>query len=236
MDKKVKEYNEIGRQLRELYTAIKRGKVIRKNNLLEQYEPIIQPLQTISKKIEGIHPQQYVASLLEDKHFGLRFEGDKNLYIGNKPVMLKGTDIIIGDDAHFKYTPGLRELLTANKPSNFTAEDLSNYEYIVLDTNTYRQNNNPNEKRIKSYAGQKYKKIIRPILVKNNIISDATEKKVGSGLKKVFTSAPVEYVYWNSLDELLERLYILYGELKSGNNNPVLVNEIINIVQEFKEL
>ncbi len=165
MDKKVKEYSEISRQLRELYRAIKRGKVIRKNNLLEQYEPIIQKLQRISKKIEGTqsqqlektegtHPQQYVTSLLEnyrqtmpvDKHFGLRFEGDKNLFFGNKPVTLKGTDIIIGDDAHFKYTPGLWKLLTANKPTNFTTEDLSNYEYIVLDTNTYLQNNNPNEK------------------------------------------------------------------------------------------
>ena len=46
----------------------------------------------------------------------------------------------------------------------------------------------------------------------------------------------MEYVYWNALDELLERLCIVYGEMKAGNNNPNLVNELVNILQEIKEI
>lgn len=58
----------------------------------------------------------------------------------------------------------------------------------------------------------------------------------GGSLYKTVTGAPVEYVYWDTLDKLLERLYILYGKLKAGNTNPGIANEIINIVQEFKEI
>jgi len=68
-------------------------------------------------------------------------------------------------------------------------------------------------------------------------VTRATAAKQGTGaLRKIVTNNPVEYVYWNSIDELLERLYILYGELKAGNSNPNIANEIVNIIQEFKEL
>ena len=45
-----------------------------------------------------------------------------------------------------------------------------------------------------------------------------------------------KYVYWDNLDELLQRLSILYGEIQSGNTNPTLKNEIVRILQELKEL
>jgi len=82
---------------------------------------------------------------------------------------------------------------------------------------------------------QKYTSIIAPLLYKYRLIQD---KKHGTGLQKVVTKnkSDIEYVYWNTLEELLERLYILYGELKAGNTNPTIRNEIISIIQEFKEL
>ena len=63
-----------------------------------------------------------------------------------------------------------------------------------------------------------------------------TRSKKGKGLEKVVTNTTKEYVYWDSLDELLDRLYILWGEIKAGNTNPTVRNEIVNIIQEFKEL
>lgn len=44
------------------------------------------------------------------------------------------------------------------------------------------------------------------------------------------------YIYWDNLDELFQRLLVLYGEIQSGNTNPALKNEIIRILQELKEL
>ena len=161
------------------------------------------------------------------------------------------------------------------------------YEIIVLSTFTYRQNNDPNNEKVKSSGGKKYLhlRIIKPILAANGLLGNIeppthttltpkrqrikpegtplsqelsatddddlikftraadgddlikfTPKKVGSGLRKIVTNAPVEYVYWNSFDELLERLFIVYGEIKSGNNNPNLVNELVNILQEIREI
>ena len=45
-----------------------------------------------------------------------------------------------------------------------------------------------------------------------------------------------KYIYWDNLDELLQRIVVLYGEMESGNTNPSLKNEIIRILQELKEL
>jgi len=45
-----------------------------------------------------------------------------------------------------------------------------------------------------------------------------------------------KYIYWDNLDELFQRLAILYGEIQSGNTNPVLKNEVVRILQELKEL
>lgn len=45
-----------------------------------------------------------------------------------------------------------------------------------------------------------------------------------------------KYIYWDNLDELFQRLTVLYGEMQSGNTNPTLKNEIIRILQELKEL
>ena len=47
---------------------------------------------------------------------------------------------------------------------------------------------------------------------------------------------PDKYVYWDNLDELFQRLVVLYGEIRSGNTNPTLKNEIVRILQELKEL
>lgn len=58
----------------------------------------------------------------------------------------------------------------------------------------------------------------------------------GTGLRKILTNTPVEYIYWNDLNELLDRLYIVYGEIKAGNNNPNLINEVVNILQEIREI
>ncbi len=79
------------------------------------------------------------------------------------------------------------------------------------------------------------KNIVNKILRRSTSVS-APEKVTGSGLRKIYTNTPVEYVYWNTLDELLERLYIVYGEIKAGNSSPNLLNELVNILMEIKEI
>jgi hypothetical protein len=64
-------------------------------------------------------------------------------------------------------------------------------------------------------------------------------KDILNEIKTLDLSANIKsdkYIYWDNLDELFQRLSILYGEIQSGNTNPVLKNEIVRILQELKEL
>ena len=64
-------------------------------------------------------------------------------------------------------------------------------------------------------------------------------KDILNEIKTLNLSANLEsdkYVYWDNLDELFQRLAVLYGEIKSGNTNPTLKNEIVRILQELQEL
>jgi hypothetical protein len=177
-----------------------------------------------------------------DKLYGI-YRDDDGLYIGNKRISVFNNDIFLEDDkTTYRGTPGLWELVTMDypNPSLYNNEDLENYSDIVLKTSTYKAGNKASARRIKTSEGYKYTNIILPILYKHNIKqpplqSTPTKKKEGKGLQKIVTNAFPEYIYYKNIDELLERLYILYGELKAGNTHPSLKNEIIEIISEFKK-
>lgn len=182
-----------------------------------------------------------------DKLYGI-YRDDDGMYVGNRQISVFDNDIFLDDDKiRYTGTRGLWELLTMDypNPSLYTDEDLKQYEDIVLKTFTYKSGNNPSGRRLKTSEGYKYNNIILPILYRHGIKQPPQElstplikkkKKKGEGLQKLFTNSAPEYVYYDSIDELLERLYILYGEFKAGNTSPIIQNEIVNIISEFKEL
>lgn len=45
----------------------------------------------------------------------------------------------------------------------------------------------------------------------------------------------MQYIYWNSCDELVDRLRELVAEKEAGNNSKFIHNEILNIIQELRE-
>jgi len=280
----VKNYIETSKALKEKYNEIKRGIFLHRKVLEEEFKPIIEPLREIGENFRGRIPGEDVLkrigplaekylrhrmdkSIKPDLKFGLYVDKEGNFYIGNTALIILEDELHFKNGMTFKGTVGLWELITMEKPTNYTEQDLQDYEKIVLSTNTYRHNNDANAKQVKSSTGYKYIHFIKPILQKNDIIRQTKGKKIlsyphsladqlqmsertnmdslgeelgeskeGSGLRKILTNTPVEYVYWNTLDELLERLYIVYGEIKSGNNNPNLINEVVNILQEIREI
>ncbi len=42
-------------------------------------------------------------------------------------------------------------------------------------------------------------------------------------------------MYWDDINELVERLYLLHGSVKDGNDSPLVKNEILNIEEELRE-
>ena len=241
----VKDYIESTRALQQKFEEVRRGFISRRKTFEEQYQPITERLQDLGDRIEKkstltttTTPQEVLGNVAfnylyttppsdRDTTFGLKIDGGK-IYLGSEQVFIN-RDVITVKGESFQGTEGLWRLLTLKDPTDFTENDLKIYEHLILITNAHRHKNDPNS-RIKSNSGNKYKKIIKGMLV-----TGKREIK-GSGLEKIVTNAPIEYVYWNSLDELLNRLYIVYGEIKAGNTNPTLVNEIISILQEIREI
>jgi len=93
-------------------------------------------------------------------------------------------------------------------PALCSEEDLEDYSEIVLKTSTYRAGNKLQARRLKTSEGYKYTNIILPILYKQGIKQPPQSIKKGVGFQKIVTDSFPEYVYYNSREELLERLYI----------------------------
>ncbi|KAI8124118.1 hypothetical protein CVS40_5182 [Lucilia cuprina] len=93
---------------------------------------------------------------------------------GKENLKVSAEKIIVGNQ-HWAYTPGLFELLFYKKPSNYDTSELEIYKKILLNTNAYRVNFNPNGK-IKANKGTKYKEIIKKLIHSTH---------TGQGLMKV---------------------------------------------------
>lgn len=60
-----------------------------------------------------------------------------------------------------------------------------------------------------------------------------TNKKGGRGLLLDLNDKPIEYVYFDDVNELCERLKLLLASQQAGNNNHT--NEIVSILEELRE-
>lgn len=253
-NKKVEEFLRVERELQQKFESMKYGKMFQDITTRNKFAPILEPLADINKKIEpsttfdahnvkdnnkdlaAFKHMIEIRSGKSDVHYGIRSENG-NFFIGNTRVDIVGDDLIFETGKRYIGTKGLWELLTNTKPhkDNYKESDFNTYGEILVNTYAYKRNNDPDGK-VKNIKGSKYSDVIRPIMNIYGLSKGKQGIKEGKGLRKIVTGKDVEYVYWNTIDELLERLYILYGELKAGNTNPSIRNEIVNIIQEFKEI
>ena len=92
-----------------------------------------------------------------DKTFGVR-KIDGHHYIGDKHVIIKDDDIIVGND-RFVGTRGLWDLITSKNPdkSDYDKVDKEEYEDLMVKTNALHQNNDPKNPHPKSSGGDKWK-------------------------------------------------------------------------------
>lgn len=128
----------------------------------------------------------------------------------------KTGDLLIGNE-RFNGTDGLYNLLFKKEPQEYNKSDLENYRKILTMTNVHRRkfvSSNP----VKSNKGFKYLNIIKP--------------STGHGLM-TFNEKPIEYIYWNDVNEIVNRLRLLYASKAAGNTS--VDNEIESIVEELRE-
>lgn len=189
-------------------------KEMRKSGILKQF------LDAYPKNVRSFIQQ----SLSREPHIDLTY-GPKYDYItstwklGNTPLTfdVNNGDVILDEKINFPGSNGLLQLLFGKDPIGYEREDEDSYGKILKFTNVHRRDFDPS-KPMKSNSGRKYKTII---------------KKLGKGMMMQYNDKPIEYRYWDSVTELVDRLCLLHASKQAGNTSND--NEIEAIVEELRE-
>ena len=168
-----------------------------------------------------------------DLTFGI-YAQDGKFKIGSKEVNIEDNNIKV-DNTIFEGTPGFWELVTSKDPKkeNYTDEDLSKYQRLVILTNTAYRSNDPTQNKSKASKSNKWKDIIKPIWEAIKEQEDEEYKEFeededpkpstsGDGLK-ILPSDP---------NALIDRFDLLFSSKKAGHTG--VRNEIISILDELK--
>ena len=162
---------------------------------------------------------------------------DGKFKIGNKFITIEDNDIKV-EDKIFEGTPGFWELVTSKNPKleNYTKEDLSKYQQLVILTNTAYRNNNPNQNYPKHSKGDKWKNIIKPIWSAIQEQKDEEDYKEfeepEDGDPQPGTSGEGLKILPSDPNALIDRFDLLFSSKKAGHTG--VRNEIVAILDELK--
>ena len=150
-----------------------------------------------------------------DKTFGPYTNKEGTWKIGNEEVTFDGNNLIRGR-TKCEGTRGLWELIVSNKPSeqNYDDGDYATYSEIMVNTNTMRRDNDPNNRYPKSSKSWKWTNVVKDIW-------DNRKTYEGQGTI-VIPSDPYA---------LLERLDLLMASKEAGNIGTR--NELVSICDEL---
>jgi hypothetical protein len=165
-----------------------------------------------------------------DKHTDKYTFGDSTMGFNKKnpDIELKGKI--------FKGTEGLYELIFKKKPDETitTTSDRKNYAEMITISHANKRHFNPDlgKQGTKAY---KYTSIIKPLLNQASIGSGILKQNVKTfgNYKNYKKNVSYDYVHYDDVNELVDRLKLLYASRKSGNN--AHNNEIVSIIEELRE-
>lgn len=192
---------------------------------LDQYPAIAQPY---------IINYNLKTDFIDDKYGPSYDEKTSKWYLGKKVIDFdRNTGNIHVDGQIFKGTPGLYQLIFYTHPQ-FEVQDRDQYKELLELTGVHKKINGT----LKPSGTIKYLDIIKPMFnavvpVRNTRMPTRSQTWGGTGLEMVNNNIPLEYVYWDDPNELVERLKLLVASQEAGNNSHQ--NEIIAIINELKE-
>jgi len=148
----------------------------------------------------------------------------------NKELKIKDNKITFSSGMSCDLTP--HSLTFLSKLENYNDQDLKMYKKIILETNIQVVGFKPNN-RIKGTRVYKYSHINKKLIDKDFSPTTTTPlcSKTGFGYMTLQKSNP-NYVYWNDVNELIERLEILVASKGTGNTSHN--NEIFSILEEWR--
>lgn len=195
----------------------------------------------ISKAITNTTPSLY------DHTYGIHYDGESEEWmLGPKVVSFEGNRINFAKDRiQVIGTRGLFELLFKAKPEGYTVRDLERYGDLLKLTGAHLNMSG----YVKTSSSYKYKHIISVLFppknkkkkVKEKTYPEIDEDQAGASIKSVLGSGMMvhdtqpytKYVYWDSANELVDRLRILIASKQAGHNAHDA--EIFSIIEELRE-
>ena len=225
--------------------------------LEKQYNPIIKATKESTNKIadelknsraivegqkEGWKPNfsdsaiDYYLKLKKnrDKYYGIqKINGQYKM--GLAIVTLDDKSNIYVNNVRFQGTEGLWSLVMLNQPSDYTQEDLHNYEELVDMTQVI---DNPLIKTMndRPQTTSKYKNILSQFLEDDDEFYETQNEKMESdndedNQQTVEEGRGITYLPGN-INGLLDRLKLVYAEREAGNILAT-TNEIVGILDEL---
>lgn len=175
-----------------------------------------------------------------DKVYGVKKLGEDLFILGRKVIKFTQNEIHIDDADNpntvnntisYPLTSGLCYLLFAKNPKGYSADDIDTYRKIMIQTSGHLKKNT---NQIKSSRGRKADLIASLFSDTNdeNIVPVSPDiATVGKGVNMHLQK--YNLIYWNDVNELVERLRLLFASLAAGNTG--VRNEIIAICEELVE-
>lgn len=196
----------------------------------------------IMELVRPDNPQTYITSLnhdtkgVFDTQYGVRFNPEREKYfIGDSEIKF-GTNKITVKNMRYTLSRGLLELLFKKDPTGYKEADLAKYKDIVYRTNAHKIGYKSTAP-IAGNKGKKYQLIKKlmtgPLFPSSAATSTPIRNPSGRGLWMDFNEKPIEYVYFDDVNELCERLKLLISSQTAGNTNHT--NEIASIIEELRE-
>ena len=228
-DESIKEYAQLVKKIKERNENAKTKSMHRQMDLNETFQPVIQATQeqTAQLKTSLESPKSEPSGSLwkgnnalnfyvnhypkenRDLNYGIRYDENEKLVIGDKPVKIDGNKIIINDKVYVS-TPNLWALIMEKSPDTHQIDGETLQEYKDLIT----------EAGVDEWVKENYKGSYK-LLRKTQILTKVG--KVGTGI----TFLP------SHIKSLQHHLRLLLGEFKAGNR--ATQNEIVAIVDNLLE-
>lgn len=175
--------------------------------------------------------QEYIREHVEgspkiDKLYGPVYDAPISKWLlGGQRIDFDADGKIVTSKGWVPGTKGLYELIFYDDPQHYTKEDLKNYKSILEITNSHRDTKG----RLKGSTRRKYIEIIKPMFSQRR-------HTTGEGMvptQLTYNETPMEYVFWDNPNELVDRLKLLMASKEAGNTSHD--NEIIAIINELRE-
>lgn len=162
-----------------------------------------------------------------DHTYGPRWDPERDSYfLGTQPLSSREGRLKIGEH-DFNATEGLLELIFKRNPSesDVTDADRDMYERVIKLTGLNRRDHGTGS--LLGGNSRKYQNVIKPL-------ADRSGGRTGGGLLRYEPSTKVRYRFYDDPDEICDRLRLLVGERRAGNDG--VNGEILSIVEELREL